>query len=385
MPVRDLKRETCLERLEDEESEPVTDRNKEFFSTTLDIKDNDPVNERKREPCLAKLVAEPNDPATDLNNEFFSARLDDGLSEATRALPIPLAMEPAAVNVSLRDRKKDACFERLDTMFQFAVTVVEQDRGLVLQTSFPELTFATRLPIVLVIESVSVLKMPFFAAPLDAVVKKPASDLKNENLSAGLEADASEALALLRKAVCSAIFLAEVSAPLRDLKIEDFSARLEDPVKKAERILTKVVFSAEFRVRDPLRLWAESQLGVIMSDAVETVVSVAVVAEVEPEYCITVQYSTARYFPLHPLNAGWVAEVQVYCVAVVDPITSLVDESQFLNRNVHVPRLLVVHCQTVIQSLPTGLPFVDPAAKVMSNCQVPEKMSDNPLWIPAVL
>jgi len=68
----------------------------------------------------------------------------------------------------------------------------------------------------------------------------------------------------------------------------------------------------------------------------------------------------------------------VYFVAVVDPITLFVEVSQLLNRNVHVPRLLVVHCQTVIQSLPTGLPVVDPA-KVMSNCQVPEKMSDNPL------
>jgi len=236
-PVSNLKRETCLERLELKASEPVRERNSEFFSAILETEDIEPVNERKRESCLAKLVAEPNDPATDLNNEFFSARPDDGLSEATKALPIPFAIEPAAVKVSLRDRKKDACFPRLDAMFQFAVTVVEQDRGLVLQTSFPESTFATRLPIVIVIESVSVLKMPFFAAPLDAVVKNPVSDLKNDNLSARLDADASEALALLRKAVCSARFEAEVSAPLRDLKIEDFSARPEDAVKKADRIL----------------------------------------------------------------------------------------------------------------------------------------------------
>jgi len=236
-PVSDLKRETCLERLEPKASEPVRERNSEFFSAILETEDIEPANERKRESRLAKLVAEPNDPATDLNNEFFSARLDDGLSEATRALPIPLAIETAAVKVSLRDRKKDACFPRLDTMFQFAVIVVEQDLGPVLQTSFPEWTFATRLPIVIVIESVSVLKMPFEATPVDALVKKPVSNLKNDNLSARLEADASEALALLRKAVCSARFEAEVSAPLRDLKIEDFSARLEEPVKKADRIL----------------------------------------------------------------------------------------------------------------------------------------------------
>jgi hypothetical protein len=187
---------------------------------------------------LAKLVAEPNDPATDLNNEFCSARLDNGLREATRALPIPLAIEPAAVKVSLRNRKNDACFARLDTIFQFAVTVLEQARGPVLQTSFPESTFATRLPIVIMIEPVTVLKKPFFAAPLDAVVKELISDLKNESLSARLEADTSDALALLRRAVCFARFEAEVSASLRDLKIEDFSARLDDAVKKADRILT---------------------------------------------------------------------------------------------------------------------------------------------------
>ena len=236
-PVSNLKRETCLKRLEPKVSEPVRERNSEFFSEILETENIEPANERKRESCLAELVAEPSDPATDLNNEFFSARLDDGLTEATRALPIPLAIETAVVKVSLRDRKKEACFPRLDTVFQFAVAVVEQDRGLVLQTIFPESMFATRLPIVIVIESVSVLKMPFFVAPLDAVVKKSVSDLKSDNLSARLEADASEALALLRKAVCSARFEAEVSAPLRDLKIEDFSARLEDPVRKADRIL----------------------------------------------------------------------------------------------------------------------------------------------------
>ena len=237
-PVGDLKRETCLERVEPTASEPVRERNSEFFSAILETETIESVNERKRESCLAKLVAEPNDAATDLNNEFCSARLDNGLREATRALPIPLAIEPATVKVSLRDRKNDACFARLDTIFQFAVTVVEQARGLVLQTSFPESTFATRLPIVIMIESVSVLKMPFFAAPLDAVVNESVSDLKNESLSARLGADASEALALLRRAVCFARFEAEVSASLRDLKIEDFSAGFGDAVKKAVRILT---------------------------------------------------------------------------------------------------------------------------------------------------
>ena len=106
MPSSDLKRETCLEKLETEANEPLRERNSEFFSAILETEDIEPVNERKRESCLAKLVAEPNDPATSLNNEFFSARLEDGLSEATRALPIPLAIEPAKLIELVRDLKQ---------------------------------------------------------------------------------------------------------------------------------------------------------------------------------------------------------------------------------------------------------------------------------------
>lgn len=65
---------------------------------------------------------------------------------------------------------------------------------------------------------------------------------------------------------------AVVNAPLRDLKSEDFSARPDTVPKAADRVLTKVVFSAASRVKVPLRLWAESQLGVITSEAVDTVV-----------------------------------------------------------------------------------------------------------------
>ena len=78
-----------------------------------------------------------------------------------------------------------------------------------------------------------------------------------------------------------------------------------------------------------------------MSEAVDTVVSAVVVAVVEPEYWMTCQYSKARYLPLQPLKVGSDAEVHVYFVAVVEPIALLVDVSQFLNRNVQVPRLLV--------------------------------------------
>ena len=127
MPVSDLKRETCLEKLETEASEPLRERNNEFFSAIPETEDIEPANERKRESCLAKLVAEPNDPATDLNNEFFSARFEDGLSEATRALPIPLAIEPARLIEPVRDLKADVCFARPEAIFQFVVRVVEQE------------------------------------------------------------------------------------------------------------------------------------------------------------------------------------------------------------------------------------------------------------------
>jgi len=48
-PVSDLKRETRLERLEPKASEPVRERNSEFFSAILETEDIEPANERKRE------------------------------------------------------------------------------------------------------------------------------------------------------------------------------------------------------------------------------------------------------------------------------------------------------------------------------------------------
>lgn len=75
----------------------------------------------------------------------------------------------------------------------------------------------------------------------------------------------------------------------------------------------------------------------------------------------------------------------MYFVAVVEPITLFVDVSQLLNRNVQLLRLLVLHCHTVIHILPTGVPVVEAAATVISNCQVPERISLRPLWIPAAL
>ena len=64
--------------------------------------------------------------------------------------------------------------------------------------------------------------------------------------------------------------------------------------------------------------------------------------------------------------------VKVYLVVVV-PRTFVV-LSQFLNRKVHVPRLVVLQFQTVIHRLPTGVPVPPLATVVMLKVQVPDGM-----------
>jgi hypothetical protein len=63
--------------------------------------------------------------------------------------------------------------------------------------------------------------------------------------------------------------------------------------------------------------------------------------------------------------------VKVYLVGVVVAKTFCV-VSQFLNRKVQVPRLLVVQLQTVIQTRPTGAPLVVLAVRLRSKVQVPD-------------
>jgi hypothetical protein len=109
-------------------------------------------------------------------------------------------------------------------------------------------------------------------------------------------------------------------------------------------------------------------LGTITSDAVVTVVSVAVVAVVVPEYWRTNQYSTKRYWTLE--NGPTEALVRVYFVAVAEA-TTLVALFQYLKRKVHVPSEFVVQDQTLVQMLPTGVPVMEPAATVRSKVQVP--------------
>lgn len=170
-------------------------------------------------------------------------------------------------------------------------------------------------------------------------------------------------------------------ARLRGKPLTSEPARPSELVKALPRVLT----SEPTRDTEPVRVRAESQPGVMMSEAADTVVSVVVVVDVEPEYCIACQYSTARYLPFQPLKEAWDVDSHVYFNGVVELITLMVEVSQFVNRSVQLVRVLLPHCHTVIQIFPTGAPAVEPTARVMSNCQIPDCMSINPFCIPAVL
>jgi hypothetical protein len=160
-------------------------------------------------------------------------------------LPIPLAIEPRTLRVPLRDLKKEVCLIEPESIFQLAVTVVEQERGLELQTSFPESTLAARFPVVNAIESPNALNNEFFSPGFEAALSEPLRDRKKENLSPRVKTRAIEALKDLRNEVCSTKLETEVRALLRDLKSEDFATKLEPKPRLVVRALTKVVFSAE--------------------------------------------------------------------------------------------------------------------------------------------
>ena len=70
-----------------------------------------------------------------------------------------------------------ACSTNPDAIFQVAVRVVEQERGLELQITFPEFTLATMLPIVIVIEAARVLKIEVFSAMLETKLSEPVKAL----------------------------------------------------------------------------------------------------------------------------------------------------------------------------------------------------------------
>ncbi|HZD12248.1 MAG TPA: hypothetical protein VE177_01850 [Candidatus Binatus sp.] len=170
--------DVCLARFDEEAIEPFRERNSEFFSARLEAIDNEPVRDLKREFLSRTFEAETIEPVRDLSNEMCSAKFEDGLREATRPLPTPLVVEPARLRVALRDLRKEVCLARLEVRLKFAVTAAAQERGLELQTIFPESTLATTLPILVATETLRVLKKEFFSARLDARFNNPLKDLK---------------------------------------------------------------------------------------------------------------------------------------------------------------------------------------------------------------
>jgi hypothetical protein len=124
-----------------------------------------------------------------------------------------LTSELARDNEPDKDLMNEDLSEKPEAIFQVAVWVVEQERGLELQISFPEFTLAIMLPIVIAIEPVTVLKTVILSRRLDAEASEPLNDLMNEAFSAKLEARVREPLSDLNNPFFSAE--AKVREPLR--------------------------------------------------------------------------------------------------------------------------------------------------------------------------
>ena len=136
-------------------------------------------------------------------------------SEPLRSLPTPLLWDVVSEIESDRDLSNEFFSARLEAIVQVAVRVVEQERGLELQVNCPESTLATMLPIVIEIESDSVLNREFFSVSEDAKFSEPVSALKRE--------------------LCLTKEDARPRESLRNLKIEFFSARPEPRVRVSLR------------------------------------------------------------------------------------------------------------------------------------------------------
>jgi hypothetical protein len=171
--------------------ELVRDLDSDDLSVKLDADPRDPVKALTRplvsEPAIARVPdrdlnselfstkpeAKDREPLRDLYKEVFSAMPETRPSELVRALARLLVSEPVRLSEPDRDLKRELFSAKPEAMVKVAVRLVEQERGLVLQTSFPESTLATVLPIVSVIEAAKVLKIEFFSARLEARVNEP--------------------------------------------------------------------------------------------------------------------------------------------------------------------------------------------------------------------
>ncbi len=107
--------------------------------------------------------------------------------------------EPARDRDPTRDLNSKLFSTKAETVPKFEVGLIEQERGLELQITFPEFTFATMLPVVIEIEPASVLKMEFFSERPEAEVKELARDLMNADFSRKLDANVRESLTDLKK------------------------------------------------------------------------------------------------------------------------------------------------------------------------------------------
>jgi hypothetical protein len=160
--------------------EPVRDLNRVLFSAKLDDRDNEALRLSRCPMTFAKLEERDSEPDRDLNSEFFSAMLE--------------------------------------AIVQVAVRLVEQDRGLELQTSFPESTFATMLPIANATEAASTLKTERFAMKPEDRVKEPL------RLSGITQAGVVTSLAP-ETVVIKSVAENEVVAPLDGMLIQTSTAR----------------------------------------------------------------------------------------------------------------------------------------------------------------
>jgi len=187
----------------------VNDLNREDFSAMPDDSVNEPDRDLSRPECSTKLEATINESARDLKSEACSAKLAATVNELARDLnrEVCSAKPEATVNELDNDLNSESCLAMPEVRAQVAVKLVEHERGLELQVSDPEFTFATMLPIVNAIEAANVLKIEDFSARLAAKVNELVRDLNS--------------------AVCSTNAEATVNEPDRDRKREDFSAKPE--------------------------------------------------------------------------------------------------------------------------------------------------------------
>jgi hypothetical protein len=139
-------------RLEDEPSEPVKALTRPLTSEA--VRESEPVRDLAR-----PLVSEPeteSDPARDLARPFDSEAPIP--TRSPNALPILLVRETVRESEPDIDLKNEDFFVPLVERPTEPEGLVEQERGLLLQISFPESTLTTMLPITIETEPASVLR-----------------------------------------------------------------------------------------------------------------------------------------------------------------------------------------------------------------------------------